>query len=885
MKTRSRQGKSKGRIVFAVILFCFAAILLGSFLTYHFTAKKAIGQLDSYLNYWFIYWFGFCAYAVPILLIVIALAQLGFEPVKKNFGLILTWLAGIFLFASFLSFAVKLTPALKNYGGLIGAGIAKLLFPNLGFLLTFYIPLFLLFVLIPYIKDTEERPFLRYGFLILILVLLAQMTVGFILKNGYWLSVNGKQFAFAGSFAKSIIKGLKYLIGWWGTLVFLICVWIIILLIYTKFFSILKPLVSFWGKIFCAIGKAIWAGLKWIGRLFSSLFEQKPHIRKEPTYIPPVTKTETQTLFTQPSEPAAEITQPVITSPDIKKPGTASPQPTMTASKHIAFDEQEFQNEFLASLDAPPQEKIEIDEKALQQEANLLVEKLKEFDIDCKITEVLTGPMITRFELEPAPGVKIQRIENLSDDLSLSLKAERIRILAPIPGKAVVGIEVPNKYRRIVFLRDVLQADEYTSKTSPLTFALGETITGEPYAADLREMPHVLIAGTTGSGKSVCINTMISSMIFRSSHNDVRFLTIDPKQLELPVYNSIPHLLNTTTTDPKHAIKELDRIIAIMEARYGIFANLGVRDIAGYNQIAPKEGLEKKPYIVVVIDELADLMIRAPTEIEEKITRLAQMSRAVGIHLVLATQRPSVDVITGLIKANFPCRIAFQVASKTDSRTILDMNGAEALLGRGDMLFLPPGKGEPIRLHCAFVSAQATRKIVDLWTRRYLTERLDGMIVNPKETAQALVSKQVADVLIDREKASLKRKQESFYSILSEDIAEKLWQEEYHKPLSEELDMPKITKNETTGAEREIDELFEQAARIVFRHREASVSMLQRRLDIGWARAGRIIDQLEQLGIVGPYVGSKSRKVMIQAEEELEKTLAVLRGTPQPPKQ
>lgn len=881
MKTRSRD-KQKGKLVFAVILLCCAAILLGSFISYHFAGRKAIGQLDTYFNYWFLYWFGYCAYLIPFILIVVALIQLGWQPVKNNFGIILTWLAGIFLFAGFLSFAVRLTPALKNYGGLVGTGIARLLFPHLGFLLTFYIPLFLLFVLIPFIKDTEKRPYLRSSLFILFLILLAQMSIAFISKNGYWLSVNNRQIAFAGTLSKSIVNGLKFLIGWWGTLVFLVCIWIIILLVYTKIFSFVKPVGDLFKKIFTALGRLLYSALKWFIGLFTALFETKPRIRKEPARTaPPVITTEEPTLFNQ-TEPVAQSTDQTQIQ---AKPPAQGGERKAGMSKHIAFDEQEFQNEFLASLDAPPTEKIEIDEKALQQEATLLVEKLKEFGIDCKITEVLTGPMITRFELEPAPGVKIQRIENLADDLSLSLKAERIRILAPIPGKAVVGIEIPNKYRRVVFLRDILTTDEYTSKTSPLTFALGETITGEPYAADLREMPHVLIAGTTGSGKSVCINTMITSMIFRSSHNDVRFLTIDPKQLELPVYNSIPHLLNTTTTDPKHAIKELDRIIAIMEARYGIFANLGVRDIAGYNQLAPKEGLEKKPYIVVVIDELADLMIRAPTEIEEKITRLAQMSRAVGIHLVLATQRPSVDVITGLIKANFPCRIAFQVASKTDSRTILDMNGAEALLGRGDMLFLPPGKGEPIRLHCAFVSAQATRRVVDLWTRRYLTERLDGMIVNPKETAQALVSKQVADVLIDREKASLKRKQESFYSILSEDIAEKLWQEEYHKPLSEELDMPKISKTETAGAEREIDELFEQAARIVFRHREASVSMLQRRLDIGWARAGRIIDQLEQLGIVGPYVGSKSRKVMIQAEEDLEKTLAVLRGTPPPPKQ
>jgi S-DNA-T family DNA segregation ATPase FtsK/SpoIIIE len=873
---RAKQNKSKSRIALSIILLCLALFVIISLVSYHFLNRQAIGVIGKTLSCWLAYWFGYCAYALPILLALFGLERLGVQWVKKQFGYIVLWLAGISLFAGALSYAIGFASPLQNYAGLIGSGLARFLFDWLGFLLTFFISLFVLFGLLPYLKRSDERRQLSISLFVFVLVFLTQLTIAFIWTNGYW---HVRHLFFAGRIAQAIVKGFNYLIGWWGSLVLLVCIWLVILILYTRFFDWLRPISDFFIRIFKFIGKGIWLFLKWIGSLFAPLFGKKIKIRREREYSAPVIKTETPTLFNQ-TEPTPAFPEPA----QEKKPIQTDKTQTAPASKHIAFDEQEFQNEFLASLDTPPQEKMVMDEKDLQQEANLLIEKLKEFGIDCKVTEVLTGPMITRFELEPAPGIKIQRIENLADDLSLSLKAERIRILAPIPGKAVVGIEVPNKFRRIVYLRDILTTDEYTSKTSPLTFALGETITGEPYAADLREMPHVLIAGTTGSGKSVCINTMITSMIFRSSHNDVRFLTIDPKQLELPVYNSIPHLLNITTIDPKHAIKELDRIIGIMEARYGIFANLGVRDIAGYNQLAPKEGLEKKPYIVVVIDELADLMIRAPTEIEEKITRLAQMSRAVGIHLVLATQRPSVDVITGLIKANFPCRIAFQVASKTDSRTILDMNGAEALLGRGDMLFLPPGKGEPIRLHCAFVSAQATRKIVDLWTRRYLTERLDGMIINPKQTAQELVSKQVADVLIDREKASLKRKQEAFYSILSEDVAEKLWQDEYHKPLSEEQDMPKISKTETTGAERETDELFEQAARIVFRHREASVSMLQRRLDIGWARAGRIIDQLEQLGIVGPYVGSKSRKVMVQSEEELEKTLALLRGTPQPPK-
>jgi len=878
MSPKSRANKPKGKIIVNIVVLCIAAILLISFFSYHFEKSRAIGLVDTYFNYWFLYWLGYCAYIIPILLIVFSLGQLGWGQLKRYAGIIILWLFGIFLFSSNLSFAVGLTTELKNYGGLFGRWFSKISFTYLGFLLTFFIPGFLFYGLIPFIRERdEERPHLRYSLYTFLLIILLQMTISFILPNSHWRAFDGKDLLVAGTIIKGIMKGIHYLIGRWGTLVVLVCIWTILILLFAHLFLVFKTIGDFFKRLFINIYKGLVKFFGWVYQGIAGLFPGKRIVRRGREYIPAAPPTKQEPIEVKVQEELEFETEAK------KEKGEAKLKVKFLTP--VRFDEQDFQNEFLSCLDVPPQEKTEVDEKALEQEASVLLDKLKEFGIEGKVTEILTGPMITRFELEPAPGVKISSIESLTDDLALSLKAERIRILAPIPGKAVVGIEVPNKYRRVVYLRDIITTDEYTSKTSPLTFALGETITGESYAADLREMPHVLIAGTTGSGKSVCINTMISSIIFRSSYDDVRFLTIDPKQLELPVYNSIPHLLNPTTIDPRHAIKELDRIIAIMEARYGIFAGLGVRDIAGYNQIAPKEGLEKKPYIVVIIDELADLMIRAPTEIEEKITRLAQMSRAVGIHLVLATQRPSVDVITGLIKANFPCRIAFQVASKTDSRTILDMNGAEALLGRGDMLFLPPGKGEPIRLHCAFVSAQATRRIVDLWTRRYLTERLTGLVPNPAEIAQAIVAKQVADVLIDREKASLKRKQEIFYSVISEDIAEQLWQQEYHKPLSEEIDMPKISKTETAGAEREIDELFDQAARIVFRHREASVSMLQRRLDIGWARAGRIIDQLEQLGIVGPYVGSKSRKVVVQSEEELETILAVLKKGPptQPP--
>jgi S-DNA-T family DNA segregation ATPase FtsK/SpoIIIE len=548
--------------------------------------------------------------------------------------------------------------------------------------------------------------------------------------------------------------------------------------------------------------------------------------------------------------------------------------PPLKRHPAVKFDSSEFQKQFLDQLDQPGEsDHVFKDRKESEAEAVVLIDKLKQFGIEGRISDIQSGPMITRFEMEPAPGVKIQSISSRQDDISLALAAERIRILAPIPGKNAVGIEVPNKERRTVYLREVLTSEPFRNEKSPLGFALGTTITGEPYSADLRTMPHILIAGTTGSGKSVCINSLIASIIYRSSPRYVRFLTIDPKQLELPVYNPIPHLLGMTTIDPDKAVRELGRVVNIMEARYGEFANLGVRDIVGYNERAEQEGFERKPYIVVIIDELADLMLRAPNEIEMRITRLAQMSRAVGIHLVLATQRPSVDVITGLIKANFPCRTAFQVASKTDSRTILDMNGAESLLGKGDMLFLPPGKGEPTRLHGSFVSDRAAKRIVDLWARTYLTELLTGLVENPAECARKMVESDVVDVLYDKEKSGVRRKLDDLRTILPEEVVDNLMARKYYDTLPEES--PQVLAERTRAQEdnRERDEKFAEAAQIVVRHREASVSMLQRRLDIGWARAGRIIDQLEQTGIVGPYVGSKSRKVLVDNEANLQKMI------------
>lgn len=518
-------------------------------------------------------------------------------------------------------------------------------------------------------------------------------------------------------------------------------------------------------------------------------------------------------------------------------------------------------------LDPIPTNWKSVPDREAQEGAKLLVKRLEEFGVTGSVGDIIPGPVITRYEFHPAPGVKISKITGLADDLSLSLKADRIRIL-PIPGKSAVGIEIPNHARKTVPLRLVVGSENFKDSASPLTLALGTSITGTPEVADLASLPHLLIAGTTGSGKSVCIHSILSSILIKAGPDRVRFMAIDPKRLELPAYNPIPHLIQPTIVDPRKATQSLEFVVRIMEERYKEFSRVGARDIAGYNAQTKKA----KPYIVVVVDELADLMLTAPAEIEQRIIRLAQMARAVGIHLVLATQRPSVDVITGLIKANFPGRIAFQVASKTDSRTILDMNGAEALLGRGDMLFLPPGKGEPVRLHGSFVSTGEANRIVEKLAEARLKALFSAHVDEEKavELSEAVLAADLLDPLLDPYEPLYETKKKRLAEIITPELLGEV--EGHYYPPMEELAPIREQMDHQSNLE-ETDEFFAEAARLVMRHKEASVSMLQRRLNVGWARAGRIIDQLEQAGIVGPYEGSKSRKVLINDEESLETLL------------
>jgi S-DNA-T family DNA segregation ATPase FtsK/SpoIIIE len=434
---------------------------------------------------------------------------------------------------------------------------------------------------------------------------------------------------------------------------------------------------------------------------------------------------------------------------------------------------------------------------------------LKSFGVEAKVIEVSKGPAVTRYELSPGHGVKVSKISSLADDLALNLAAIGVRIEAPIPGKAAVGIEIPNKEVTPVHLREVLEDDAFKNFPSRLAFGLGKDIAGNTIVADIARMPHLLIAGSTGSGKSVCINTLVTSLLYKSNPDEVKLLMVDPKVVELSVYNGIPHLIIPVVTDPKKAAGALNWGVQEMIRRYNLFAETGLRDLRGYNQRLKESGeTDVLPQIVIIIDELADLMMAAPDEVEDAICRLAQMARAAGIHLIIATQRPSVDIITGLIKANIPSRLAFAVSSGTDSRTILDMTGAEKLLGKGDMLFYPVGMGKPVRLQGAFVSDKEIESIV-------------GYIKNS-------------------------------YSV------------EYDKEMIDAITEAKVVNDDAEGEE---DEFFEEAVEFLLRREKASASLLQRQFRIGYNRASRLIEYLEARGIVGPEDGSKPRKVLISSLE------------------
>ena len=522
-----------------------------------------------------------------------------------------------------------------------------------------------------------------------------------------------------------------------------------------------------------------------------------------------------------PVEPETEPEPKALEEPpkaeDETKANAAEEKPTEPAGESYSFPPLSLLKENKRPAGATS-------EKELRATAENLVDVLRSFGVETRVLDISRGPTVTRYELQPSAGVKISKITGLADDIALNLATAGVRIEAPIPNKAAVGIEVPNKANAMVGVREIIESPEFQNAKSKLTVAMGRDIAGKAVVADIAKMPHGLIAGSTGSGKSVCINTIIMSLLYRATPDEVKFLMIDPKVVELSIYNGIPHLLVPMVTDPRKAAGALGWAVQEMERRYRLFAENDVRNLEGYNHLADmSDDMVRMPQVVIIIDELADLMMTASKDVEDAICRIAQKARAAGMHLIIATQRPSVDVVTGLIKANVPSRIAFAVSSQTDSRTILDIGGAEKLLGKGDMLFCPVGANKPTRVQGCFVSDEEVESVVE-----FIKSHGDG---------------------------------ESAYDNAVSDEIEKLAAAQNEKG----------QKGGDAADGEALDAMIEQAIECVVESGMASTSLLQRRLKLGYARAARIVDQLESLGVVGPYEGSKPRKVLMTKAQLLER--------------
>ncbi|MDH4227123.1 MAG: DNA translocase FtsK 4TM domain-containing protein [Deltaproteobacteria bacterium] len=722
------------------------------------------------------------------------------KPEEKKRG-IKTELAGVF----FLTLALLSALSLIFYHagvdptqgvGLLGNNITWMMFAGIGYSAYFF-PLLLFFLSFVFLIRHGEG-FNIAKALSLVLFFTASCAIFSFIFDG---AVAG------GVFGELIERNLAGYVGKAGGIIIFSAVFLVSLRIGTGL-----PVI----QIFDKTARALWfvtKGVYGAGRFFGKKAAElkKEEIEAEKPKKQAKEKPETEEAAKEPvQEKKAEKRAPNIVTLEQEKSKKKKAEPVQEELGFTQSTGGAYQLPSTTLLEAPEKEQAAADKEVLLTNSKILEKKLKDFDVDGSVVEVRFGPVVTTYEFEPAPGVKVNKIVNLADDLALALRAHSIRILAPIPGKAVVGVEVPNVSKSSITLREILEGQDFKKNKSRLSLALGKDISGEHYVADLAKMPHLLVAGATGSGKSVSVNVMILSILFKATPEEVRFLMVDPKMLELSIYDGIPHLLKPVITDVKRANTMLRGAVVEMERRYKLMSELGAKNIEGYNAlVAEKPGHsdtdhKKLPFIVVVIDELADLMMVAGKDVEDSLVRLSQMARAAGIHLLVATQRPSVDVITGLIKANFPARISFQVPSKTDSRTILDAGGAEALLGQGDMLFMPPGAGKLLRLHGCYVSEKDIKKVTDF------------------------LKKQGKPV--------------------------------YHDEIMDEKTVERIAEAEDLG--EEFMAKYMEAVEMAQKMEMISTSYIQRRFRIGYNTAARIIEKMEQDGVVGPAQGSKPREVI-----------------------
>jgi len=712
---------------------------------------------------------------------------------KEIIGILLFFLV-IFTLISLLSYSPA-DPSLNNTGasgpinnffGVLGSHLSGLLIGLFG-LGAFWIPVILLLTSIQILGGQSHKA-IALTVVGGVLLIVSTGSLLAIQKHHYMLF--DSRFSAGGLIGVPLKSFLVAYSNSTGTVIILVLLWLIGFIMATRF-SLLSFLQRCWSVMRAFADRIMTIYIKRKER------RQKAKKRSEMMKVKPGKKE-----------------KPVAIKSSSKPPIKPAPVPKQEVFEFMR-SESGFQVPSVSFLEEPDQQSISADNENLRMQSKLLEKKLEDFGVRGQVVAVSPGPVVTTFEYEPAAGVKINKILNLSDDLALALRAASIRIVAPIPGKAVIGIEVPNAVREMVRFREIVVSSKFDKSKSNLTLCLGKDIVGNPVVAELDKMPHLLIAGATGAGKSVALNTMICSLLYKSNPDQVKLIMVDPKRIELTSYDGIPHLITPVVTNVKKATNALFWAVREMEHRYELLSEVKARNIVQYNRKMDLENKnagdnqqEKLPFVVIIIDELADLMMAASRDVEVALTRLAQMARAAGIHLIIATQRPSVDVLTGIIKANFPTRLSFQVSSKTDSRTIIDANGAENLLGNGDMLFMPPGAAKLQRIHGAYISETELNRITEFLKRQKKPD------YDEKVTEMAVVEAAESE------------------------------QEEY-------------------------DEKYDEAVALITKTRQASISMIQRHLRIGYNRAARIIEVMEREGIVGPADGSKPREVLVRGYDEM----------------